>query len=285
MIMRAFLLFTMLASVSQVSAQQSSMNLPSPVLGVLHQMKSSDQAERERAFNIASTILASDKASARDRDLLSVGLIQLLIAENALNNMSMSDEEQLKNIASHPGCGDGTDNCEGNDEEDLSESDYLPRLTATVAVFCDERAIPALVGAMTMGDAVTTALLRFGEKALGPVVEQLKNRNPWLRMSALNMSIKLLEARNDPASRIRTKGLIESSLTDPSSIVRENAIEQIICRDDRQDFLPILERIAKTDPLKLSGKALDGGDGEEFYPVRSHARQALRAIQNTKGCL
>ena len=284
--MRAgLLIFTLLASLSQVAAQQSSMEPPPTVLGVVHEMKSTDQAVRERAFNKASTLLASDKTPARDLDLLRMSLIQLLIAENALNNMSMSDEEQLKNIASHPGCGDGTDNCEGDDEEDLSESGYLPRLTATVAAFCDERAIPALVGAMTMGDAVTTALLRFGDKALGPVVEQLKNRNPWLRMSALNMSIKLLEARNDPASRIRTKGLIESSLTDPSSIVRENAIEQIICQDNRQDFVPILERIAKTDPLKLSGKALDGGDGEEFYPVRSRARQALRAIQNTKGCL
>ena len=47
---------------------------------------------------------------------------------------------------------------------------------------------------------------------------------------------------------------------------------------------PILEGIAKTDPEKFRGKALDGGDGDEFYPVfypvRYDARRVLRDTQD-----
>jgi hypothetical protein len=282
--MRAGLLVcTLLALLPQLAVQQPSTEPPPTILGVLHEMKSPNPAERERAFNRASELLASNKTTALDLDRLRVGVIQLLIAENAISNIS--DEEQRKQVASQPGCGNGTDNCEGDDEEDQSESGYLPRLTATVATFHDERAIPALVGAMPWGGAVTTALLEFGDKALGPVIEQLMSRNSSLRISALDVSISILEARNDPASRTLIRKLIESSLTDPKPVVRTHAVEHIVCLSDRQDYVPTLEKTAKTDPWKLPGKADDGGDGNEFYPVRADARRALRAIQTTKGCL
>ena len=62
-------------------------------------------------------------------------------------------------------------------------------------------------------------------------------------------------------------------------------LQKITCLPDRQDYVPSLEKIAKTDPLKLSGKALDGGHGGEFFPVRYGARRALKTIQSNGACL
>jgi hypothetical protein len=282
--MRAGLLAcTLLALLPQLEAQQPT-EPPPTILRVLHEMKSSNPTERERAFSKASELLASDKTTTRDLDRLRVGVIQLLIAENPISDIS--DEELQKQVASQPSCGNGTDNCEGDDEEDQSESGYLPRLTATVATFHDERAIPALVGAMPWGGAVTTALLGFGDKALGPVTEQLNSRNSSLRMSALDTAIAILEARNDVASQVRIRELIRSSLNDPLPHVRTHVVQQIDCRKDRQDFVPLLQEIAKTDPfiLPADGPADDGGDGDKFYPVRFDARRVLRHIQNNEPC-
>ena len=62
-------------------------------------------------------------------------------------------------------------------------------------------------------------------------------------------------------------------------------LQKITCLPDRQDYVPSLEKIAKTDPLKLSGRALYGGDGGGFFPVRYDARRALRTIQSEGACL
>jgi hypothetical protein len=80
------------------------------------------------------------------------------------------------------------------------------------------------------------------------------------------MSIALLGKHNDLASCGRIKDLIRSCLKDSDLVVRGAAVQPIEGLDDRQEFVPTLEQIAKTDPDKLPGKALDGGDGEEFYP-------------------
>jgi hypothetical protein len=50
--------------------------------------------------------------------------------------------------------------------------------------------------------------------------------------------------------------------------------------DHREEFIPELKELAAHDPAKLPGKADDGGDGEEFYPVRFDARRLLRKIAN-----
>jgi hypothetical protein len=77
--------------------------------------------------------------------------------------------------------------------------------------------------------------------------------------------------------------LILSSLEDRNSVVRSAAVDSIDCLEGRQEFVSTLEKIAKTDPDKFSGKALDGGDGSELYPVRYDARRVLRDIQNNTG--
>jgi len=274
--MRAALLaFTLLASVVQLSAQQASTVRPT-VSRILAAMNSQDSSERSKAFDEANELLASGKSTPGDIDRLRLGIIRLLIAENA--RINVPDDEVLKQAARAASCGNGTDNCEGD------ESDYYPSLIATVAGFNDERAIPALVGAMPWASDATGGLLRFGNKALGPVLDQLKSRNALLRTSAMSMTIDLLEGRNDSASRTRIREMLRSALTDPDAVVRGHAVKEIGCLDDRQDFVPILEKLAKTDPTHYRGRADDGVDGDQFYPVRVDARRVLREIQTNVTC-
>lgn len=286
--MRAGLLTVpILLLVTPLVAQQAPAEPPT-VSAILQRMSSSKMDEREKAFGEASKLLASETAP-RDVERLRLGVIQLLSAENDRNNISdmegakLAEEENAK-IADR--C-KHDNNCVYDDDEEQDDpaTDYMHKLIATVAGFNDERTIPALAGAVGWDDNVTKALLAFGDKALAPVIDQLKGRNSFRRISALDMAIALLETHKDAASQIRIKELIRSSLSDPWPLVRTHAVETIDCRKDRQDFVPLLQQVAKTDPLILpGGPAFDGGDGGKFYPVRSDARRALRHIQRNELC-
>ena len=282
----AFLAVSILLLIAQPAAPQTA-GEPLTVSAVLQQMSNSRMDEREKAFDEALKLLASKSTIQGDIKQLRLGVIQLLIAENARNDISdteaarLADQENAKNEAA---C-EHSDNCR-DDEEDVEDPStaYMHRLIATVAGFNDERAIPALAGAVGWDDNVTSALLAFGYKALAPVIDQLKGRNSFRRISALDMAIALLETSNDAASQYRIKKLIRSSLDDTWPLVRTHAVDTIDCRKDRLDFVPLLQEVAKTDPFILPGRALDGGDGGKFYPVRAHARRALRHIQRNELC-
>jgi hypothetical protein len=166
--------------------------------------------------------------------------------------------------------------------DDVGE--YYAELVDTVSSLNDDRAIPALVGAMTTGGMAQRGVLKYGDKALTSVMEQLKSSDALVRASALGMATAILEKKKDAASHALVISLIQSSLKDPGAVVRREAVQEIACLNERQDFVPVLEGIAKTDPDKLPGRALDGGDGNEFYPVRYDARQVLRDIRNNKSC-
>jgi hypothetical protein len=282
--MRAyFLAVPILFLVVQLAAQKPPER--TTVSDILKKMGSSKMDERERAFDDGSNLLASENAAPKDIERLRLGMIGLLTSENAKSNIP--DEEMAK-VAKASGCGNGTENCAGDGEAydedaDAESSRYIQRLIATVEGFNDERAIPALAGAVCWSDSVTKALLALGDKALAPVLEQVNSRNSSLRMCSLDMVISL-EAPNHLVSQLRIKELIRSSLNDPDPTVRSSVIRAIDCRKDREDFAPLLQQVAKTDPTKLPGKALDGGDGDQFYPVRADARRALRHIQNNQPC-
>lgn len=166
--------------------------------------------------------------------------------------------------------------------DDVGE--YYAELVDTVSSLNDDRAIPALVGAMTTGGMAQRGVLKYGDKALTSVMEQLKSSDALVRASALGMTTGILEQKKDAASHALVISLIQSSLKDPGAVVRSQAVQEIDCLDERKDFISILQEIAKTDPLRLPGKALDGGDGGQFYPVRADARQVLRHIKNNESC-
>jgi hypothetical protein len=92
--------FTLLASVLQLSAQQANTVRPT-VSRILEGMKSPDFTERSKAFDEADEPLASSKSIPGDIDRLGLGIIQLLIAENA--RIYVPDDEVLKQAASRAG--------------------------------------------------------------------------------------------------------------------------------------------------------------------------------------
>ncbi len=288
--MRAsFLTVPILLLVVQLPAQQAPAEPPTDS-AILQRMGNSkmDWGNREEAFDEASKLLTSENTAPRDVERLRLGMIGLLTAENAKANVP--DEEMAKLAAAASNCGNAADNCAGageayDEDEDAESQRYMQRLMATVAGFNDERAIPALAGAVCWGDTVTKPLLALGDKALAAVLDQLKSRNSTLRMCSLFVVIGV-EAPNGVVSQTHIKELIRSSLNDPDQAVRIHVVRTIDCRKDRQDFLLLLQEVAKTDPfiLPADGPAFDGGDGGKFYPVRADARKALRHIQRNELC-
>jgi hypothetical protein len=273
--MRAsFLSASILILLAQLPAQQTNTER-SRVSSILQQMNNSNIVEREYALDEASNLLASENTAPHDVKRLRLGIIGLLTFENARNNIP--DEEMAK-VAAASG--------EAYDEDaDAESSRYMQRLISTVEGFNDERAIPALAGAVCWGDTVTKPLLALGDKALAAVLDQLKSRNSNLRTCSLLM-VMSLEDPNGVVSQTRVKELIRSSLNDSDPSFRRQVVSAIDCRKDRQDFVPRLQEVAKTDPfiLPADGPALDGGDGGKFYPVRADARRALRHIHNNQPC-
>lgn len=265
-----FLTFCVFALMVTSNSQQA--GTVSPISRTLQSMRSRVWTERNQAFDEARELLASGKLSPGEGDSLKLGIIQLLIAENARANVP--DDEALK---------DSARKASGKYEDEVEDEEYYPSLINFVAEMNDERAIPALVGAMPYASDATAALLRFGDKAVGPILEQLKSRNALLRTSALSMAITM-EGLNESVSTPRIREMLRAALTDPDSVVRGHAVNEIACLDDRKDFVAILEKLAKTDPVHYKGREDDGVDGDQFYPVRLYARRALQEIQGNEPC-
>lgn len=266
----AFLAFTVFALAVYSNSQQASTD--SPVSRTLNEMKSRLWTERNQAFDKARELLASGKLDPSDTDSLKLGIIQLLVAEDARANVP--DDEASK---------DSARKASRKHEDEIADEEYYPSLISFVVDMNDERAIPALVGAMPYASDATGALLRFGDKAVGPVLDQLKSRNALLRTSALSMAITM-EGRNESVSTSRIAEMLRAALADPDSVVRSHAVNVIACRDDRKEFVPVLEKLAKTDPVHWKGREDDGVDGDQFYPVRLYARRALQEIQSNEPC-
>ncbi|HKM47307.1 MAG TPA: HEAT repeat domain-containing protein [Terriglobales bacterium] len=282
--MRTFPVFALVlafAAFAQQAPPSGGDKLPS----ILARMKSEDLHTKIVAFNELMTHVASEAGGPKEgseltgrsdalnkffsrhpeqADQVKLGLIQLLTKENYyfIEGKNPPPDDHA--------------------EDDVSE--HYAELINTVSSLNDDRAIPALAGAVTTGGMAQRGLLKYGDKALDPLLKQLRSPDGLVRASALGMAITVLEGHNDPEAHNRVRELLQALLADPESVVRRKAVWEIDCLDDRQDFVPILEKIAKTDPEKRSGKADDGGDGDAFYPVRYDARRVLHHIQNNKPC-
>jgi hypothetical protein len=276
-----FLLFIVGLALAGVSAQTA----PSgneQLSNILARMKDNDLHTHLTAFNDLLTYASAESLhSAKPKspseilnaflarhpdkaDQVKLSLIQLLTEEN----------HSFIETKNPPPDSDAND--------DVGE--YYAELVDTVSSLNDDRAIPALVGAMTTGGMAQRGVLKYGDKALTSVMEQLKSSDALVRASALAMATGILEQKKEAASHALVISLIQSSLKDPGAVVRSQAVQEIDCLDERQDFIPVLQEIVKNDPDKLPGKALDGGDGGQFYPVRADARQVLRHIENNESC-
>src|SRR6266446_4772081 len=252
----------------------------SKVPNALERMQSADLQTREAGFDELMTELSSEvqnqtnphepsevlpmffKQHPDQAESVKLGLIQLLGKEN----------ETFMGKSVPPGT---------YSEEDM---EHYAQVIEAVSELNDGRALPALIGAMTTGGIATGGILRFGDKALGPVLEQLKNPDGMVRARALAIAVTILKAANNDVSRTRIKDLLRSSLRDTDASVRTEAVMLIECRDERQEFVPVLQDLAKNDPERFPGKTDDGVDSDWYYPVRVQARRVLRDIENNKTC-
>ena len=261
-----------------VDAQQATLR-SGKLANILNRTQSTDLKTREAAFydlygfwseGIDESQYTGELGVPQQRDILNkffarhpaeservkLGLIRLLKTENSTSESAIIESA------------------------DENYGEYVFALTEAVSALKDERAIPALVGAISYSGV---DLLQYGDKALGPILAQRSSPDALVRARSLELAVRILRMKKNGVSRAREADLIRSSLNDPAPVVRGAATHEIVCLDNPLEFVPTLEQIAKKDPAKFGpGKADDGGDGDEFYPVRSDAKRALREIQNKK---
>jgi hypothetical protein len=266
--MRAVILLYMCASViSPFAYAQKSGNFDGRVSHVLDRMASSDLKTREAAFDDMLDIIAEgqlrpervDYKHALDAffkrhpdqtDRVKLGLLDVLRADN---DTFMHPDASQKNFTE-------------------SDSEHYAEAINVVSSLDDERAIPVLVGAISTGKMAMGGILKFGQKALDPVLAQLGNPNPEIRSSAITVGITILRMKNDPASRSRIVEIIRTAITDQEYLARSSGLRAIEGLDDRKQFLPALKEMAEHDPFIVPG--------ETVYPLRVRAQRLIDKISN-----
>jgi len=204
-------------------------------------------------------------------DAVRVGLINLLEIEttriHALHSLSRQVTDKGKTIAS-----------ETTEAGLAGEDEYYPKLIGIVAALEDERAIHALLGAATTGGMATRAVAKFGDKALGPTLDLLKDQDSMVRSSALFTIRNMLKMHTlrETSSTHSVDSILRASLQDPAFIVRNSAISAIEYLPNREELVPILSDLAEHDEQRL---VVDASVGV-VYPVRLKAKRLLQKIAN-----
>ncbi len=96
-----------------------------------------------------------------------------------------------------------------------NDTEHWAQAIDMVASLDDDRAIPALVGAMTTGGMASAAVGKYGQKALGRVLSQLNNPDPLVRSTAVSTAITILRMKNDPGSQAQILGLLRTAISRP----------------------------------------------------------------------
>jgi len=151
-----------------------------------------------------------------------------------------------------------------------NDSEHFAAALDLVSCLNDERAIPALIGAMTAGGGSCNGLLRYGQKPLVPLRREFGNPDPLVHARAVGVAITILQMSNDAASHAQVLEIIRSALTDKEFLVRSDALYKVEDLADRQKFVPELQEMAQHDPFKVPG---DTG-----YPLRARASLLLEKI-------
>jgi hypothetical protein len=249
------LILTMAQFVGVVVAQNK--DTYSDVSKTLDGMNARTWVLRERAFRTMPDLAEVSKKNADEADRLKLALIGLLSTEN------VAEQEFI---------------VKGTTFATEEHSEYYASLVARVANLNDERAIPALVGAITTGGMATRGLARFGDKAIDPVLNLLQapaNPHSRVRSSAV-FTIRDLLMLHIPitlTSHTRIKQALESALNDPEFGVRYSAICAIEYLEDREDLLPALKDMAEHDHGENPGTPYE-------HTLRPTAEQLVQKIAN-----
>ncbi len=243
-----------------------------PLRPILAQLQSQDWKVRQESFYQLITLGQGDpsyipgpvktllRMHPEEAQNVRLGLIRLLERENA--EMKAFDVRFKK-----------TGQLIGQDYD----TDYYANVIAAVASLKDLRSINALLGAITTGGMAMRTLAGFAPASFEPVMSQLNDEDPLVRNSALRVLGLMVSPPQrgrlrDPQSVARIKRAFLAGTQDKEPVVRLAAIDGLATLGDT-DAVPILEKIAKSDPYF----SLD--QGRKNFRVRREARKALAELR------
>jgi len=134
-------------------------------------------------------------------------------------------------------------------------------------------------------------LIGYGELAVEPVINVLKTAdNPTRKVSAIRVLRDFLKekeegyvARGEARQKIE-KAMIDA-VSDKEQWIRSSAVRALGESGDK-DFIPILEKVAESDPYKIERDPIPGVDkdvppGKKVirYPIRNDAKKALEKLR------
>ena len=269
-----------------------------PVIGMIYfafiAQRANDQnkIEPEQAKKIAEYCLKLQSPELHDRYLAAKYLSQFKKEELGREVMDQAIKIFLKEIEGRKKYNElagkerlPTELLYMNSEEFM---DYFGLLCEIVGRSRDEKILPVLVEYSLN----TKVLLNFGESAVRLVMNVLKtSRDPARRFGAVLVLGDILEdKKNEYRVSTKTRSMIGLALTDcavsdNAHFVRASAVRRLGNSGDK-NFIPILEKIAQSDPEKRETKAVAGIDKDiapgtpiTRYPVRLAAQEALKKLR------
>jgi hypothetical protein len=167
---------------------------------------------------------------------------------------------------------------------------YYGYLCDIVGKSGDLRVLPLLVGYCLD----SSVLINFGELAVEPVMNVLKTAdNPGRRGSAILVLSDFLKDKKEGyvaggEMREKIKKVLIDAVSDKDMWTRSTVVVALGDSGDR-DFIPILEKVAQSDPYQVERKPIPGRDkdvppGKKViaYPVREDAKEALEKLRGKK---
>jgi len=189
-------------------------------------------------------------------DARRLSLVDLLGVENAV--VAEADARALQNL--------------GRAESgELSEAyvNYYGDLVAGVAALNDQRALPALLGAIKTGSMATDAIASFGQSAVEPALGLLNSDDSSRRYSSALVLAKLVKSTKvDRDGVVRIGAALRTAAADPYPPVRQAAISGLVAVGDAES-IAVVQRLSETDPYRA--EHVDG----QPYAIREAAARAL----------
>jgi hypothetical protein len=167
---------------------------------------------------------------------------------------------------------------------------YFGYLCKIVGKSGDLRVLPLLVDY----HLDSSVLIDFGELAVEPVINVLKtSNNDTRKMGAISVLKDFLKDKEEGyvasgEMREKIKKVLIDAVSDKDMWTRSAVVLALGDSGDR-DFIPILEKVAESDPYQVERKPIPGRDkdvppGKKViaYPVREDAKEALEKLKGKK---
>ena len=131
-------------------------------------------------------------------------------------------------------------------------------------------------------------LVNFGDDAVEPILDVLrKTTNPFGKSNAISVLGEMLKPKKEgyiASGQIRNKikKALEQFVYDENDGVRQGAVRALGDSEDA-DVIPILKKVATSDPKHFEKKDHATGKMTTRYPVREEAEKALSKIKEKEG--